>query len=306
MDGCVSCEGNDSFSNKCTKCEEGLKPEIDNNNNIVSCYGTCDIGSYEKCKSCKNGTNDCGECNEDFYLFEGKCISLYHIFAKYKTTSKNQLIALMKSVSISKMKIDGQIITDPSVYYTFENPGVHFVLVNLTSPNVFMNLFDDNKNLISIEFSNNFASSKITYMNDCFRNCINLEYVDMSKLDLTNNHCFCHFFRNDKKLKTVKFPKKAITNIIWFTEMFYNCESLTSIDMSYVYNNNVEYYENMVYGCKNLEEIFLPNFQKKAYSNYFNYNMFIGVPKNATIVIGEPFLNSIISQLVGFGNVIPF
>jgi len=304
MDGCVSCEGNDSFSNKCTKCEEGLKPIIDINNNIISCYDTCDIGSYEKCKSCKNGTNDCGECNEDFYLFEGKCIPLYHIFAKYKTTSKKQNITLMKSVSISKMKIDGKIITDPSVYYRFENPGVHFVLVNLTSPNVFMNLFDGNKNLISIEFSNNFASSKITYMNDCFRNCINLEYVDISKLDLTNNHCFSHFFRNDKKLKTVKFPKKDITNIKWFTEMFYNCESLTSIDMPYVYNNKAEYYDNMFYGCKNLEEIFLPNFQKRSYSN--NKNMFIKVPKYATIVIGEPFLNSISSQLVGFENVIPF
>lgn len=41
----------------------------------------------------------------------------------------------------------------------------------------------------------------IYYMNDCFCGFTSLEYVDLSELDLTNNHCFMNFFKGDKNLK---------------------------------------------------------------------------------------------------------
>ena len=139
-------------------------------------------------------------------------------------------------------------------------------------------------------------------MNDCFEGYPN---VDMSKLDLRNNRCFCHFFANNIKLKKVKFPDIEIHNIKWFYYMFYNCESLTTIDMTFAHNNNAEYCEYMFYGCKNLEKLYLPNFHK--YYNIHSYNnMFNGVPKNTTMYIGESFYNFIKYQLVGYNNAHPF
>ena len=309
MEGCISCEGNDIYSNICTKCEDGLNPIKDENGIIISCYSTCEIGKYDKCKSCSNVADECGECHEGFQLKDGKCVSIYHIYAKYKSTYKNESVKLFKSISISKLLIDGKIINERNNknnnYYIFENPGEHVVLLNLTHIDVFQQLFYDINNLISIEFSDNFDSSEISYMNDCFKDCSILEYVDMSKLDLRNNRCFCHFFANNIKLKKVKFPDIEIHNIKWFYFMFYNCESLTTIDMTFAHNNNAEYYEYMFYGCKNLEKLYLPNFHK--YYNIHSYNnMFNGVPKNTTMYIGESFYNFIKYQLVGYNNAHPF
>ena len=99
-------------------------------------------------------------------------------------------------------------------------------------------------------------------MNDCFCVCTNLEYADLSNLNLKNNGCFVNFFNGDKKLNYVKFPSEPFGNIYYFYQMFYGCESLTSIDMSNVYNSNGEYFYEMFYGCKNLKYINLSGFNK--------------------------------------------
>ena len=138
-------------------------------------------------------------------------------------------------------------------------------------------------------------------MNDCFCGCTNLEYADLSNLDLRNNRCFMNFFKGDKKLKVVKFPSESFSNIYWYYRMFYGCESLTSIDMSNVHNTNGEYFYEMFYGCVNLKEINLGGFNK-AYYGYSKYDMFINVPKDAKITIHNNFYRGITEQLKDFSN----
>ena len=136
-------------------------------------------------------------------------------------------------------------------------------------------------------------------MNDCFKGCINLEYVDMSNLDLRNNRCFMNFFKGDKKLKEVKFPSITFSNIYWYYRMFYECESLTSIDMSSIKNYNGQYFYEMFYGCINLKVIKLNNFNKR-YNGYEKYRMFENVPKDAEISIHKNFFEVVEDQLEGF------
>lgn len=50
-------------------------------------------------------------------------------------------------------------------------------------------------------------------MNDCFSGCINLEYADISNLDLENNKGFMNLFKDNKKLKEIKFPIKPFSEI---------------------------------------------------------------------------------------------
>lgn len=211
-------------------------------------------------------------------------------------------VKLMNYNKIEIIKINEKIIKNPGNYFIFENPGIHNVYIKLNSINVFSHLFTGITNLIYIEFSDNFESSQITYMNDCFSGCTNLESIDMSKLNLENNRCFMNFFKNDKNLKEVKFPQIYIHKIIWFYRMFYGCEKLESVDMEFVYNDNGEYFYEMFKGCKTLQYINLPNF-KKAYSGINKYDMFIGVPKNATILLNNNFYNSIKDQLDGYKSV---
>ena len=98
------------YSNICFKCEDGLNPIIDDNAIIISCYSTCEIGKYDKSKSCSNVTDECGEYHEGFQLKEGNCVSIFHIYAKYKYIYKNESVNLFKPISISKLLIDGNII----------------------------------------------------------------------------------------------------------------------------------------------------------------------------------------------------
>ena len=292
-------------SNKCIcdSCNNGLTPIRDpNTNEIISCYSGCDLGEEEKCKSCDIQGN-CGDCNEGYDIMDGNCIGDYHMFAKYRTTSSNEKVKLFYSyTTVLKMKVDGVEVNNPDYYYTFNNPGEHEVYIKFSNSISFMDLFYEIIHVTFIEFLPRARKFKIDYMNDCFYGCTNLEYVDLSNLDLTNNRCFMNFFSGDKNLKAVKFPNKPFSNIYWFYNMFKDCESLTSIDMSMIRNTNGEYFYQMFYGCKNLKFIDLSNFNK-YYNGYSKYSIFDNVPKDAKIKIHQNFYNSVKDQLVEYTNV---
>ena len=195
------------------------------------------------------------------------------------------------------MEVNGKIYDYPYVYFTFENPGEHNVKIRLEG-NSFADLFYNIKKLKSIIFWDNFDSTRINYMNDFFAYCSDLEYADLSRLNLKNNRCFMNFFKEDTKLKEVKFPKINFNNIYWFYGMFEGCESITSVDLSSAYNDNGQYFYNMFKGCKNLKKINLKNFRKRTTSVYnYAYDIFKGVPENGELVINSIFYESIKSQV---------
>ena len=221
------CESYAQNSNKCicNSCQSGLSPIKDTNTNeIISCYDGCEIGESEKCKSC-NENGNCGDCNEDYELNNGKCVGDYHLYAKYKTTSENEEVKLFYSyTSVVKMKVDGVLVDNPKYYHTFNKSGEHEVYVKFSSYLSFADLFYGITHVTYIEFLPKAKDFEINYMNDCFAGCTNLEYVDLSNLVLTNNRCFMNFFSGDKNLKTVKFPSESFSNIYWFYNMFNGCE----------------------------------------------------------------------------------
>ena len=223
------------------------------------------------------------------------------MFAKYRTTSENENVKLMYKSHIIKMIINGTIINNPINYYTFPLPGEHLIYVKFSSSISFMDLFFKITHVTYIEFLPKANELNINYMNDCFCGCINLEYADLSNLNLKNNRCFMNFFKDDKQLKEVKFPEESFSNIYWYYRMFYGCESMTSIDMSNIHNTNGQYFYEMFYGCTNLKSINLGGFNKRYYG-YNSYDLFINVPKNVEITIHHNFYQSIEEQLNNFPN----
>ena len=301
--GCLNYKSN-SNNCICTQCDTPAEGRIKNGdevNEYISCYADCEIGELDKCKSCGIKKGECGECNEGYTLVSnGKCIGDYHMFAKYRTTKENEYVQLMSSTGIIKMTINGTIINNPRYYYTFPLPGEHLIYVKFSSVS-FMDLFFGITHLIYIEFLPKAKDLYINYMNDCFCGCTNLEYADLSNLNLKNNRCFMNFFKNDKKLKEVKFPTESFSNIYWYYRMFYGCVSLTSIDMSNIHNTNGQYFYEMFYGCTSLKSINLGGFNK-AYNGYYNYGIFANVPNDAEITIHKNFYNGISNQLINFSK----
>ena len=304
MTGCRQYKTN-SNTCICIDCISSETERIKNgdmDNEYKSCYGRCEIGELDKCKTCGNNIGECGECNEGYFLnSEGKCIIDFHLIAKYKTTTKNEFVTLIYYY-ILNMTINGTVINNPQYYYTFPLPGEHLIYIKFSIDVYFPHLFEDIKHLTYIKFLPKAKELYISLMNDFFSGCINLEYADISNLNLKNNGCFMNFFKNNKKLKEVIFPSEPFSNIYWFYRMFYGCESLTSIDLSNIHNTNGEYYYEMFYGCKKLKSINLGGFNRRYYGSN-NYDMFINVPKDAKIIIHENFYNSISGQLNGFKNI---
>jgi surface protein len=251
----------------------------------------CDIGKSDKCKSCSDVVGECGQCNDGFELSGGKCIIKdYDVLAEYETTEDNVYLQLMNSDYIEFIEVDGESI----VFYSYisqifiEKKGTHIIKFKLREYTSFAGLFNNNPYLKSIIFFENFDSSWIYYMNDCFANCPNLEYADLSKLDLSNNHCFMNFFKNDKKLKEVHFPEKAIENVNYLYGMFQNCESLTSVDISSFSNSKVHSVESMFDGCTNLRSIKIGGLKNTIISNNrFIYNL----PSSGNITLSKEYKN---------------
>ena len=181
--------------------------------------------------------------------------------------------------------------------------GEHEVYIKFSDSIKFTNLFYYVTHVTYIEFLPKAKKYEINYMNDCFSGCTNLEYVDLSNLDLTNNHCFMNLFSGDKNLKTVIFPDQTFSCVYWYYKMFKDCESLTSINMSMIHNTNGEYFYEMFYGCKNLKSIDLSNFDK-YYEGYSKYSIFKDLPKDATIKIHQNFYKTVKDQLTEFTNVL--
>ena len=289
----------------CTNCYSKETERIrngDKNNEYLSCYGKCEIGPLDKCNTCGNNIGECGTCNDRYILnSDKKCVPDYQLFVKYKTTYNNEYVKLFKSVSILNMKINGTSINNPLYYHTFALPGEHLIYVQFYRYPGFGDFFDGITHVTYIEFLPKAKEFNIFYMNDCFRNCINLEFVNLSNLNLRNAECFMNLFQNDKKLKEVIFPRESFNNVYFYYNMFYGCESLTSIDMSNIQNTYGLYYYQMFYGCINLKYINLGGFYK-YYSGTEKNNMFDYVPKDAKIIIHQNFYNSISDQLDSFTN----
>ena len=204
----------------------------------------------------------------------------FDIEAEYVTLRENEIVKLMNCAS-EFLEIDGINYSGyPFTYFTMEKPGVHKVKMKLSPYCSFPSLFRDNPFLKSIKFYDHFDSRTISLMNDCFCDCPNLEFVDLSNLDLSNNHCFMNFFRNDKKLKEVHFPKSEIYPY-YIYGMFENCESLTSIDISCIHNDHASYMDNIFHGCSNLMDINITSFHSVGYG----VNLFKGLPENGRITI---------------------
>ena len=121
-------------------------------------------------------------------------------------------------------------------------------------------MFKDFTNLISIDFNNNFDTSKVTNIAYMFENCSSLISLDLSSFNTSNVTAMNHMFNACSSLSTLDISSFNTSNVTTFRYMFFNCKSLVNLDLSSFNSSNVTNMEFTFYGCRSLVYLDLSGF----------------------------------------------
>ncbi len=158
-------------------------------------------------------------------------------------------------------------------------------------------LFQKFKNVISIEFNNNFDTSNVTTMYAMFNQCSSLKYLNVSSFDTSNVNNMSIMFMGCNSLTELDLSSFNTSNVVSMSAMFsgwsdsgnhetklkilnltgFNTGKVTTMHDMFVYNNNlitikgiesfdtssVTIMDNMFASCAGLVELNLCSFDTK-------------------------------------------
>ena len=121
-------------------------------------------------------------------------------------------------------------------------------------------LFGYFKNLIQINFNDNFNTTNVTTMFQIFLNCSSLTNLDLSSFNtanVTDMHNMLSYCESLTSLDLSSFNTANVTNM---SIMFSGCSSLTSLDLSSFNTSNVTNMSSMFSECSSLTSLDLSSF----------------------------------------------
>ena len=118
----------------------------------------------------------------------------------------------------------------------------------------FSNIFDNCRNLTSIDISN-WDTSSAKYMSHMFSNCQKLQSIDLNKWNTNRVISMSDMFNSCYKLQSISISKWNTSSVTEMRSMFYNCGSLTSLDVSKWDTSSLEYMNAMFYSCISLTSL---------------------------------------------------
>ena len=121
-------------------------------------------------------------------------------------------------------------------------------------------MFDNFKNLMQINFNNNFNTSNVINMNYMFSGCIPLVNLDLSNFNTSNVKRMNNMFNKCSSLTSLDFSSFNTSKVTNMDGMFYGCSSLTSLDLSNFNTSNVTSMFLMFYNCEKLKTLNLSSF----------------------------------------------
>jgi len=182
----------------------------------------------------------------------------------YKTTKKHEKVVLINKLYIQFL--EELIIENNKIKKTneciFSDPGLHQVVAffNMENLNSAELMFFNIVNLISINFTNGFFSSKVKNLHGIFQNCKNLKYINFNNNQFNNIIDFSYSFQNCISLDFLNFTNLLNNETLNISYMFANCSSLSSIDLSRFNTINVKNMDGLFYNCSSLTSIDLSSF----------------------------------------------
>lgn len=113
-------------------------------------------------------------------------------------------------------------------------------------------LFQDFTNVTSINFGNNFDTSKVTNMSSMFYGCENLATLDISHFDTSKVTSMFGMFDGCKKLVDLDVSRFNTSKVTNMGTMFGRCENLTTLDVSHFDTSKVTNMQFMFGWCYKL------------------------------------------------------
>ena len=120
--------------------------------------------------------------------------------------------------------------------------------------------FDGCTKLRAINGIGNLNTSKVTEMVSMFRDCVNLESLDVSNFNTDNVTNMGGMFSSCYSLTSLDVSNFNTANVTDMIEMFSGCSSLTSLDVSNFNTANVTNMNDMFSGCSSLMSLDVSNF----------------------------------------------
>ena len=135
---------------------------------------------------------------------------------------------------ITKMIVDGIEIPEPKNYVSVPYPkeAIISLTIDISNTSSLEGMFSNICELLSINFTEQSETKHINNMDEMFRGCNQLRFIDVSHLNTENIVTMKGMFEYCKNLKNIDLKSFDTKNIESTANLFRYCESLTSIDIS--------------------------------------------------------------------------
>ena len=193
-------------------------------------------------------------CDDNINYFNTSYMNIYKILEDNKYNINNKLIL--------QNQTNNEICTN-KIYYSAEAEYEKILIEFNNFPKNLHGLFR-NSTIYTMEiikaFQNDDNNNEIFDFSNMFQDCKNLISVDLSNFNFCNVGKFNKMFSGCINLNNFLLPKNLSLNCINFenvdfSEMFSDCSSLTSIDLSGIEFKGINNVNNMFINCENIESI---------------------------------------------------
>ena len=177
-----------------------------------------------------------------------------------------------------KKKVYGYLIdsgltvseTDSSTSTTTEKVLYNLYIVSevpIFAPSNCDDMFMEFKNLIQINFNNNFNTSKVTNMFSMFQECSSLTSLDLSGFNTSKVTNMYRMFEGCSSLISLDLSNFNTSNVTSMESMFEGCSSLTSIGLNKFNTSKVTDMSRMFFECSSLTSLDLSGFNTSKVTN---------------------------------------
>ena len=158
------------------------------------------------------------------------------------------------------------------IFYNISNiVEIDFSNFNSTGITSMRNSFCNCSNLKKINFGRHFDTSLVGNMENMFKECTSLEYLNLSTFDTSKTKYFNFMFYNCHSLKSLDLHTFNTETAIEMNEMFNNCNSLTSLDISTFNTKSTVTMNQMFNNCLSLITLDLSGFDTTLITRFDFY-----------------------------------
>ena len=163
--------------------------------------------------------------------------------------------------------------TDSSTSTTTEKTLYNLYIVSdapIFAPSSCTGMFREFKNLVQINFNNNFNTSKVTNMSWMFFNCTSLTSLDLSNFNTSNVTNMSDMFYICSSLTTLDLSSFNTSNVTNMWQMFASCSSLTSLNLGNFNTSKITDMCSMFNSCSSLTNLDLSHFNTSKVTDMSN------------------------------------